>query len=216
MRTDARRNGFTLVELLVALALLGLLSAMLFQGFASHRGIAREIAARNTDSATIEAAQSRLRDAIEAIVPITDIGGGQPRIELSGETASFEFFAPAALRLAPAPIDRVRIALERDGTLVLDRRSSLAVEDAEAMTREPLLTGVTALEFSYYGALSPNGVARWQPRWQAGPTLPQAVRVRVRFAGGGSDWPDLTVQPVATIDNFCRIDPETGRCRGRA
>jgi general secretion pathway protein J len=59
-----------------------------------------------------------------------------------------------------------------------------------------ILNGVDHLEFAYWGLPSPIASSpTWLAAWD-GPSLPDLVRVRMKFgAGDPRHWPDLVVAP---------------------
>ena len=82
--------------------------------------------------------------------------------------------------------------------------------------RKVLLANVQSVELSYFGKGRSDRAAAWHPRWVGERALPQAVRIRVRFAeGDGRHWPELVVAPRIAVDVGCVYDPLTKQCRGR-
>lgn len=198
----SNERGFTLVEMLVSLALLGLAATMMATGFASATRLTRSNEMRTVAGETVEAAQSGLRDRIERLRPATRFDGAALAADFDGGPASMTFVAlpPAAER--PSPQRRFRLELDSDG--------SLALGDAK------ILSGVDALQIAYFGP-DATGVPRWTDEWSARPTAPEAIRIGVTFARGDRRrWPDLIVRPATTVDTTCVLDVNTGKCRGRA
>ncbi len=196
-------RGFTLVEMLVSLALLGLAATMMATGFASATRLTRSNEARTAAGETVEAAQSGLRDRIERLHPATRFDGAALAADFEGGPASMTFVALPAAAERPSPQRRFRLEVDSDGNLVLG--------DGEAK----LLSGVEALQIAYFGP-DAAGVPHWTDAWSLRPTAPEAIRIGVTFAPGDRrQWPELVVRPATTVDTTCVLDVATGKCRGR-
>ncbi|MFB0874334.1 MULTISPECIES: prepilin-type N-terminal cleavage/methylation domain-containing protein [unclassified Sphingobium] len=217
MNKGRSESGFTLIELLVSLAILAMVSAMLLTGLASGRSGWRRIEARTRAGEDVMATQAALRTLVWRIFPQGSFNGSQPRILFSGDAREMLFQSASPDAKAPAPPQLYRLGLAADGALVLDSQPTLTLTPDRMSERATLTTGITGLEFAYYGPAAPDMRPRWRGRWAGQSALPQMIRVRVRFANGDRRvWPDLIVQPAATVDTLCVYVPATGKCRGRA
>lgn len=216
MSKGASQAGFTLIELLVSLAILAMVSGMLLTGLASGRGGWQRIEARTRAGEDVMATQTALRALVWRIFPQGSFNGSQPRIVFSGDAREMLFQSASPEAKAPAPPQLYRLGLAADGALVLDSQSTLTLTPERMSERAIITTGLTALEFAYYGAAAPDLQPRWRGRWEGQSNLPQMIRIRATFAPGDRRiWPDLIVQPAATVDNLCVYVPATGTCRGR-
>ncbi len=212
-----RDGGFTLVEMLVSLALLGMAAAMMFQGLGSGQRLWAGEAARIGRSETIEAAQSALRTRLERLRPETRVAGDAIFVEISGDARELNFIAPAADSEQPAAARRYRLALDSHGQLLLGAAAGgLAAQDAPVYRDQVMLRDVADLNISYYGPGPGGGAAQWWSDWKQRAASPQLLRIRADMrAGDQRVWPELIVQPAATVDTLCQVDAATGLCRGR-
>ncbi len=212
-------NGFTLVELLVGLALMGLTAAMLLAGLGSTRVMAERAKRQVATGESIVTAQTILRDRVENMVASTRFDTLQPVVDVRGSGSIVSFFAPAAPAERPASVARYRLLRSAPGDVVLYAVTDLhdrvdPYKPGEAgWTPTVLLTGVEALELGYFGAAPPDNQPRWRSEWVERAQPPELIRVRVRFRAGDSRaWPELIIRPAATVNSSCRIDEFTGRC----
>jgi general secretion pathway protein J len=215
--------GFTLVELLVSLAIVAVLSAMVLAGAQLGFQTAAQARARGAGNAAIITSQTVLRDRIEALVPNTRFEFGRPIADIRGESTLVSFFAPAPPAERPASLMRYRLTRSSEGELVL-----YAVADTAAgvnpyapgqagWTPQVLLTNVERLDIAYFGNQPGDARREWRDRWIERGKPPELIRIRVTFfAGGGRQWPDLVIRPAPTVNAACTIDPDTAQCFGDA
>ena len=217
-----RRNssaGFTLIEMLVSLAIVGMMATMLLGGlrtvgiFASHTST--QIEADNG----IVAAQRLLRERIEQLRAIISPNSASPIIDANGTESSFTFVAPPPPRAEPDSLWRYRIAVVATGDLILytvnslDDRYDFAAAETKGWQPSTLLINVQAVRINYYGERLTGVGSSWQVNWQQRPQPPALVRIRVSFREGDRrTWPDLIVRPRATENTACKIDLLSGRC----
>jgi len=219
--TGNRQAGFSLVEVLVALVLLGLLSMALFSSVGFGMTAWQRGTERSEQIHTSMLVQDLLRRLIGQAYPLLLADGtGTGRVDFAGTATSLDFLAPVPIALASGGRARFKLAIERRGEssdLVLTSRPELAAPDAPAeLSRKTLLATVAAAEFAYFGAAQSRTGAEWYDRWSGELNLPALVRVRVSFARSDPRlWPDLTIAPRITADVSCEYDPLTKLCRGR-
>jgi len=197
MKRDTR--GFTLVELLIALAIVGALLVIAFAGMrvalaAWRQGEDRAEAHQHVRSIALVLARSMSAaypySAPRGLGPTPSLlfGGTATRLEFVTQTAPY----PAALPIAfTAVIFEVSDKAERPGLVIRQRvlPNRNPFTDAEVAFNDPT---VAELTFSY---LDENGA--WQDTWdtEQRKTLPRAIRVGVgtRIGGRAETLPPLTV-----------------------
>jgi general secretion pathway protein J len=213
--------GFTLLELLISLTLLAALSAVLFSGlrFGTRAWERSEGLAAESDEIGI--AQNFLRRQLSDAYPLLTMADPTgAKIYFEGGSDSLQFLAPAPAALAAGGNGRfVLVARQHDGRneLRMMSRFELAREDTASASRDAtLLRGFEAVEFAYFGRDRPSDPPTWRDTWTERGSLPELIRIQVRFpAGDRREWPELVVAPRVIMDANCLYDPVIRRCRGR-
>ncbi|MGN8157414.1 type II secretion system minor pseudopilin GspJ [Salinisphaera sp. RV14] len=165
MRPTRAQAGFTLVELLVAIAVFAVMAAIAYGGLSSVIGTRDSIDAALDRSKMLQMATWRLQQDIEQVVarPVRNrFGDAEPAVMGSpdtGLTITRDGW-PNPLSEPRSTLQRVHYQLEPHGDLV---RSYYRVVD-QAQDSAPvdtnLLSGVTRIEWRF---LDNNG--QWQDRW---------------------------------------------------
>jgi prepilin-type N-terminal cleavage/methylation domain-containing protein len=191
--------GFTLVELLVVLAILGLLGGLLAAGLRSASEGWQRIVRYNDDSEELLAINSMLRQLLLQIYPQRVGDSSRSFMRFNGYRDRMEFLAPLAQRFGTADIVWYTMRFQGDGTLRiawrLDRRPEFGQEKFSPAPAEELLHGFPGGSLSYFGPASDGGESRWWDTWQERRRLPLLLRIRFVWRGGPEE---LIVAPRLT------------------
>ncbi len=213
--------GFALIELLVALSVLGLVAALLGSGLGLAGRLASGNSAARTATDAVANTQLILRERLLRLAPLPRLIAGNSVIEASGAPAEFRWMAVPPGQRQPDSFETFRLLLAPGGTLMLlsvsdlDNRVDIGAPTLAGWTPHPLLRNVEALDIAYFGPTRLVARRQWQALWNDRPQPPELIRIRVRFAAGDPRvWPDLVVRPRTTVNTACRIDLQSGRCEG--
>ena len=204
---NGRQRGFTLIEILIAMTLLGLLMAMLFGGLRLGTRAWEASDARSAELARLEAVHGFIRRALTGAYPLlrTETGGAKRRIAFTGGAEAVEFTALMPAHFGVGGFYTITLAVEdgADGARLIFRRQLYRPGDEETPPPPPagdeekekvLLDGISKAAFSYFGATDEDETPAWRDEWRDQKTLPDLVRLGLTFADGGA-WPDLVVAP---------------------
>lgn len=188
--TRRRPAGFTLVELLVALALTGLVSLLILAGMRDAT-LGLDRVARHADALDRRVGlDDMLRRALATAVPQAP-RPGQPAFV--GRRHKLRFFS---LESAGAPgLYRLVVAFaagQRDRPLILTRRLAdpLGLPQIE---RTVLARHLRDARFAYFGAAKPGADPAWHSRWDHLRYPPRAVRLDIEN-GAGTISPPLVIR----------------------
>lgn len=215
------QSGFTILEALVAITLLGLLSIALAGGLRFGVNAWARGSAHSDQLSRTTVGQGFLRRVVgEAYPYFLSSDPTHQYIDFEGTSESLAFLAPAPAVLGGAGRSRFRLTVTKhDGLadLVMTSRPELALADGPSTAeKKTLLAGAALVEFAYFGRLRSDPNAQWHDRWIAQPALPQLIRIQVRFPEGDIRiWPDLVIAPRIAVDVGCVYDALTKQCRGR-
>jgi general secretion pathway protein J len=188
MIADRRsEQGFTLIEMLVAVSLLAMLMGVLFSGLdlASHHLASQS--ARLDRASRSALVQTVLRAELSDALPLRDPGVGPlGNIAFDGRGDGVTFVGPSPASVTSGGLQKLSIEFgdyNRGQGRLLAFWSLFGSADDGAARRSVLLDQVGRVSFSYFGSLS-GEPPDWQQSWENTTKLPSLIRVSVEFADG--------------------------------
>ena len=187
----ASEAGFTLTELLVVVALLGLISLVLAPNLKVAIGIWPRVAATNAEGEKLDSVRLRLTDLLSQSRPFLVENAGQGAVRFDGVADQISFLAPLAQRFGPADIVKFILRIDNDRTVrlawALDRDSvpKPGVFGAAAWQRTEMLTGLTQASFQYFGCGQDEGRPQWWDHWTGRSALPLLIRFQFSWKNRG-------------------------------
>jgi prepilin-type N-terminal cleavage/methylation domain-containing protein len=208
------RRGFTLLELLVAMAASALLLALLSQVSGSLQAAAQRVVG---GGAELPASEARARQALlrllSDVLPAAD---GDTVNGFSGHPQSVEFTAvppdallhlgPVRVRLLEAPVSAAQM-----GLFIEMRSARDAGKTPEVPRRELLRGGLQSVRFSYAADRGPG--APVLDHWPAAGAPPGWIQVVWRRAGDLEQSAALAAAVRRSLPGDCRFDPISLICR---
>jgi general secretion pathway protein J len=183
----SRDRGFTLLELLVALVVFGLLMAGLTQGV--RFGLAAwDRQARSVDAGSeLDAVDRALHGLVARLDPAMAVGG-------RAHAAAFTSELPQLAGLANPEADLLLLVDARHRLILrwTPHLHALRFAAPPPPREEVLLDGVDRLDLAYW---SRGGDGGWRESWDE-TDPPALIRIRVVFpAGDRRHWPDIVAAP---------------------
>jgi general secretion pathway protein J len=219
--TSPVQRGFTLIEVLVSLALMSMLATLLISSLELGGHTWQRVTREATNMEEIELAQDFLRQRFSSIYPDR---GNAPSASVSnsggfvsgvGNAIGFSGFAPNS---ADAGLLRYEIAMSTSepGCLEVRYRSAragLTTSAAADWSHERLVSHVAGLSIQFLE--KPSGLpGRWVDHWNDTTHLPRLIRIDVSFAREDRRrWPPLYVEPRIDTNTNCLFDRVIRRCR---
>ncbi len=201
---------------------MGLMLVLVFGGLRLGARAWEAGQARFDSAAEMQAVQSFVRRALTQAYPaVTDDEVEDGRVIFTGAADAVDFVAPLPTHLGLGGFYRISFGLDEaqgETRLVMSQRLYQAgtLDPARVAETTVILENVASVLFGYFGAPRDGDDPAWHDRWSAAGSLPELVRMRVRFPeGDGRRWADLVVAPMVHIEAGCLYDRASKRCRGR-
>jgi prepilin-type N-terminal cleavage/methylation domain-containing protein len=180
-----RSAGFTLIEVLIALALSGIVALLLLEGV--------RVATIGLDRLSDRAERLEARRTLEDLLR-RELGGAfaaplAPNLPaLVGHATNMHFLTLA--EDAGAGLYQVELGLDKAGALSLNRRRVGAAGEPQASL---LLRHPQKFEIAYFGAPSQSDPPQWWESWDGPRFPPRLVRI-ILDAGDGIEHPPIIVR----------------------
>jgi general secretion pathway protein J len=205
-------TGFTLIEMVVAVALMSLMALAMFESLRFAQRTYEKINQTVVALAELSSSQRVLRSLIESAYPYANEVGvlgvvrGVPR-HLQGGKNEIALSASATMAGGAAGFERYAIVLRRNSVssnydVVVRRwvdRNGLSPPSEDAIVEETLVSNVASMDLGYLPAAAagqvfsdfgatrdPAGPDKWLDEWRERDRLPAAVRVRIKYASKDS------------------------------
>ena len=223
MIRGARQRGFTLIEIVLAMTLLGAMMIMLYSGlaFALRSWDVGEASGRATADRRI--GEHFLRRELLELFPMRWKDPNMVKVAFTGDPERLQFVSSRPAGIAAGGLALVGVEVEGDArrgerNLVMRR----AMPDDEAKDFGPLgeaeasvlLANVDSVRFDYFGSESDFGEPRWFDAWKVPSRLPQIVRMRVKLADG-TVLPDMAMRIMLGEEAGCLENAFQRACRPR-
>jgi general secretion pathway protein J len=217
MRLRANENGFTLLELLVAITLLAFLSLGLVAGLRFGTNIWRKSEDKNVGLNGARVAARIIGGSLARIYPkYIVVNPEKAYVDFDGAADRVTFLSTSKPETGSLMRDTLEAVRDGQGLAVRIVMAPELARDGAGATSQALLTGLSSVEFSYYGAAAGSRDADWHSTWRDQGALPRLIRIHVAPSDPGQPpFPDMIMAPKIAADVGCVYDAVTKFCRGR-
>lgn len=197
--SQSRDNGFTLIEVVVALVLLAVILTGLVSALVTFARTGERVDQRTLAGDDVRLVYAFLKQSLEPASPRVRTRPRDSAVVswLQGTDSELEWLGLMPARHGVGGLYHLRLATERSGDRVrlmlyyLPYAGDDPPPDWSLAGAHLLLEDVTGLEISYRAL----DEADWRGEWLEAGVLP--ARVRISLAQGGSAWPALIVPVLA-------------------
>lgn len=192
------RNGFTLIEVLIAMTLLGVMVILLFSSLRiaaqSWNAGEQKMAAVNQKAVTYQFFKRHLT-AIRPVPTLTTESAYALDVTsvFQGFPQSIRFAAGLPASSARKGLQIFSIAPDPENSsilLVTLTPYRLTEADPEPVKPEVLLENIAGLKFAYFGRIEEFAEPQWHEEWTVADRLPSLIKVSIALRDG-SYWPDM-------------------------
>lgn len=207
MKRVLRQRGFTLLEILLALALLAFVMLGVWGALRGAARVTRSADAVMAQGEAVRTVQQFLRRYVSAAgpQPFVMADGAAARM-FDGDATSMEYVAPLPMQSGHAGLYIQTVSLQGEGAGMSLRLSYRPYTEQQAANVQPvehvLLTNLRGGKFEYLAAAAFGKPPAWRGDWQATNGLPLAVRIHLDPAWRTRvGFPDMVI-PVHTGQGF--------------
>ena len=203
-------RGFTLLELLVALAVFSLLVVGLTQGL--------RFGLQGWEAQSRETQKLSELDSVDRLLRSLLASAQSSEAVFIGDTHQMRFTGSLPRAAPPAiRVETMTLLVTRDGFLALSWTEPALAKAGNPVgpTLTPILDHVADIELAYYAEAQTVGEnkvlkAGWRPRWDNNAQIPTMIRVHIDFAEGDPrHWPDFVIAPMVSGGDAAGHNPPT-------
>lgn len=219
-----REAGFTLIEMVVAMTILGTMLMLLYSGlsFALRSWDASDVNGRLTVDRRI--GENFLRREVSELFPMRWKDPVTLKMAFEGDSRHLRFVSSRPAGIAMGGLSLVSVELAEDAH---DRRAHnlvmrRAMPDDEQRDFRPLekaqasilIAGVDSAEFAYFGSENDFAEPRWTDDWKIPSRVPSMIRLRLKTTDG-TVLPDMVMKVMLGEEAGCLENSFQRLCRPR-
>ena len=216
MTAHAHDAGFTLLELLVSIALLAMLSLALVSGLRFGARIWDRSQSVNIDTNTVRAVQKEIALNLARIYPKYIVASPTDAfIDFDGLPRRMMFLSTGYAESGGMMRVSLEAANDDEGLMLQYGSVPELARSGTPVQNRALLRHLKSLDFAYFGATGTEKTSVWHQTWQHERSLPDLIRIRATTPRATATWTELIVRPKIAADTGCTFDPISKFCQGR-
>jgi len=217
-----RPDGFTLIEVVLAMVILAAMMLLLWQGLAFSLRSWDAADAVGRGAADRRIGEAFLRRELGELFPMRFRDPTRVLVAFDGSHDHMHFVSSRPAGAALGGLSLVAIDVMGDAHTGRNLVMRRAPPDTEAVNWQPLaraepvilIAGVDAIELQYFGSNSDFADPTWRDEWTLPDRIPQIVKMRVRMADG-SMLPEMDMRIMLTEEAGCLENTFQRMCRPR-
>ena len=171
-------SGFTLIEVMVSLAIIGLITTLMFSALRVGVDTWERGSAKIQELDQRSRVEGLLRRQLSLASRTEFSGEGGAFVLFAGDGYSLEFVSRYSLFDGTTDARKIDYVAE-DGRFTYSERFLFDYRPGEIVDAEArILADFSRIEFRYLGT-DRNGRAAWMENWELGAGLPRAVQIRI-------------------------------------
>lgn len=211
-------QGFTLIEVLIAMTLLSVMMALLFGAMKICADSWEKGESKVADVSEVAAVYNFFQRHLTAVVPLSDsltsdVNFGES-FAFQGEAHKLQFLSSFPASAGQTGLQLITLQAEQDG----DKGEKIIVsltpfypaaaganwDDEKKATEVDILKRVKHFELRYFGDPDQTGTPDWYPEWSLREFHPRLVKISIALADKdnknkeGIFWPDIIINLKAT------------------
>lgn len=211
VKAQSRNGGFTLVEVIVALAIFALLVSMLYGSLTTVTRAYDAAEESVEEGARVRIGREFLSRLIENAYPLALADGRGWVAQFDGDAQSLRFIADMPGHVGASGMHEVRLRVrEEDDTSALwfEWRPMMMDEDGSEVIGEYderiLIPDLKSMTVRYFGAPEEESDPQWSEEWIENVAMPSLVEVTLIDADD-DPWPVMRLRPHANTLRYLSV-----------
>lgn len=189
-----RTSGFTLLETLIGLALLGMLTLVLFSALRFGTQSWERVEEKSLQVVDLAIVESTLRRQMGRAFPLRVGLANENKVAFEGDESGLKFYTALPAHFSSGGLSLVDVrfdstadpALSESGRLLIRHALQNGLETDFAADQTPqtstLIAGLSEASFAYFGTSTEQGEPTWATTWRQNGRLPMLVKLRLKFS----------------------------------
>ena len=192
--TASRTRGFTLLETLVGLALLGMLTLVLFSALRFGTQSWERVEEKSTQVVDLAIVESTLRRQMARAFPLRVGLANESKVGFEGDERGVRFFTALPAHFSTGGLSLVEVRFESAGDIARGDSGRLLIRHAlqngleteftadQTPQTSTLISGLGEASFAYFGWSTEQGEPTWSNTWSQNGRLPMLVKLRLKYS----------------------------------
>lgn len=204
-------NGFTLIEVIIAMTLLSLILVLLFSTIFTANKSWQSTERKIEHNDELRLVSRFIQRQITQMTPLLWSDNKKQKLLFSGKNNEISFTTTLPAHRGGGGVQLVTLKMNNtDGINHLDLYYRYAGGDIfpfdnDNFEQVTLLENIKNIEIAYFGREKEDQEPQWQDEWQNDDFLPLLISIKIQGTETNQDWPELK---IPFHSNFVRGQPQ--------